>query len=74
VPSVNAYLASQGAAAVVAGYLDPAQLAAVAAPTAAECAKMAGLPFAQVGTTRDTVTASLPLCYCYSLRCTYNTQ
>jgi hypothetical protein len=48
-PAVNAYLAAQGAAVVVAGYLDPAQLAAALPPSAAECAEMAGLPAAQVG-------------------------
>lgn len=50
-PAVNAYLVAQGAAAVVAGYLDPAVLAAAPAPTAAECAQMAGLPAAEVSLT-----------------------
>jgi hypothetical protein len=47
-PAVSAYLVSQGAAAVVAGYLEPAALSAAAAPTAAECAQMAGVLAAQV--------------------------
>jgi hypothetical protein len=51
-PAVNAYLAAQGAAVVVAGYLDPSQLAAAPPPSATECAAMAGIPAAQVGDTR----------------------
>lgn len=48
-PVVNAYLVYQGAAAVVAGYVDPSQLQQAAGPTAAECAAVPELPAAQVG-------------------------